>query len=208
MSKPKLSKSMTVEQFDNGYWYALEIKAFADDIGIPAASRLRKDELEELIKHFLRTGSIRKPTRKTLTSRGVRDVERGLRLDLPVVRYTSNKETKDFIVQEALKIAPKLKRKSGARYRLNRWREQQIENGIKITYRDLVRQYVKLNQMQGSFPQVQAPSGRYINFLSDFLAGEKNATRAQALKAWRQLKQAEIPKNYREWKKKYGKSGA
>ncbi len=206
MPKPKLSKSMTVEQFDNGYWYALEIKAFADEIGIPAASKLRKDELEELIKHFLRTGSIRNPTRKTLSRSGVRDVERGLSLKLPVVSYTNDRETKDFIVQEALKIAPKLKRKSGARYRLNRWREQQIDNGIKITYRDLVRQYVRLNQLQGSFPQ--AASGRYINFLSDFLAAERNATRAQALKAWEELKKAEIPKNYREWKKKYGKSGA
>jgi len=207
MTKPRLAKSMTVEQFDNGYWYALEIKAFANEIGIPAASKLRKDELEELIKHFLRTGSIRNPTRKTLSRSGVRDVEKGLNLKLPVVNYTNDKETKDFIVKEALKIAPKLKRKSGARYRLNRWREQQIDNGIEITYRDLVRQYVKLNQMQGSFPQVQIPSGRYINFLSDFLAGEKNATRVQALKAWEQLKKAEIPKNYREWKKKYGKSG-
>ncbi len=208
MTKPRLAKSMSVEQFDNGYWYALEIKAFADEIGIPAASKLRKDELEELIKHFLRTGSIRNPTRKTLSRSGVRDVEKGLNLKLPVVNYTNDKETKDFIVKEALKIAPKLKRKSGARYRLNRWREQQIDNGIEITYRDLVRQYVKLNQMQGSFPQVQIPSGRYINFLSFFLAGEKNPTRAQALKAWEQLKKAEIPKNYREWKKKYGKSGA
>jgi hypothetical protein len=208
MPKPKLSKSMTVEQFDNGYWYALEIRAFADDLGIPAASKLRKDELEELIKHFLRTGSIRNATRKTLSRSGVRDVERGLSLKLPVVNFTNDRETKDFIVEEALKIAPKLKRKSGARYRLNRWREQQIENGIKITYRDLVREYVRLNQMQGSFPQVPAPSGRYINFLSDFLAGEKNPTRAQALKAWEQLKKAEIPKNYREWKKKYGKPGA
>ena len=208
MPKPKLSKSMTVEQFDNGYWYALEIKAFADEIGIPAASRLRKDELEELIKHFLRTGQIKSPARKTLSRSGVRDVEKGLTLKLSVVNYTNDKETKDFVVQEALKIAPKLKRKSGARYRLNRWREQQIDNGIKITYRDLVREYVRLNQVQGSFPQVQIPSGRYINFLSDFLAGEKNATRAHALKAWEQLKKAEIPKNYREWKKKYGKSSA
>jgi hypothetical protein len=206
MPKPKLSKSMTVEQFDNGYWYAVEIKVFADEIGIPRASRLRKDELEELIKHFLRTGQIKNPARKTLSRPGVRDVEKGLTLKLPVVRYTNDRETKNFIVQEALKIAPKLKRKSGARYRLNRWREQQIDNGIKITYRDLVRQYVRLNQVQGSFPQ--APSGRYINFLSDFLAGEKNATRAHALKAWKQLKKAEIPKNYREWKKKYGKAGA
>ena len=208
MTKPRLAKSMTVEQFDNGYWYAVEIKAFADDIGIPAASKLRKDELEELIKHFLRTGHVKSPTRKTLIRSGVRDVEKGLNLKLPVVSYTNDKETKDFIVQEALKIAPKLKRKSGARYRLNRWREQQIDSGIKITYRDLVREYVRLNQVQGSFPQVKAPSGRYINFLSDFLAGEKHATRAHALKAWQQLKKADIPKNYREWKKKYGKSGA
>src|SRR5258708_14237027 len=154
-----LAKSMTVEQFDNGYWYAVEIKAFADDIGIPSASKLRKDELEELIKHFLRTGHIKNSTRKTLSRSGVRDVEKGLNLKLPVVSYTKDKETKDFIETEALKIAPQQKRKSGARYRLNRWREQQIENGIKITYRDVVRQYVKLNQVQGSFPQVQTPSG-------------------------------------------------
>ena len=51
--KPKLSKSMTEEQFDNGYWYAIEVKALADEIGIPLASKLRKDEIEELIKHFL-----------------------------------------------------------------------------------------------------------------------------------------------------------
>jgi hypothetical protein len=214
MPKPKLSKtmtlskSMTVRQFDNGYWYAVEIKAFANDIGIPAVSKLRKDELEELIKHFLRTGSIKKPTRKTLSSPGVRDVERGLSLKLHVVNYTNDKETKNFIVREALKIAPNLKTKSGARYRLNRWREQQIDRGIKITYADVVREYVRLNQIKGSFPQVQIPSGRYINFLSDFSAGEKNATRAGALNAWAQLKKAEIPKNYRAWKKKYGKSGA
>ncbi len=197
--KPKLSRSMTAEQFDNGYWYALEVKAFADEIGIPLTSSLRKDELEELIKHFLRTGEAKGPTRKNLSRSGVRDIERGLSLKLPVVNYTSNKETKDFIVKEALKLVPNLKRKSGARYRLNRWREERIDKGIKITYEDLVKQYVRLNQLEGSFPQ--APSGRYINFLSNFLAGEENATREQAVKAWRQLKKVDIPKDYRSWKK-------
>ena len=190
---------MTAEQFDNGYWYALEVKAFADEIGIPLASRLRKDELEELIKHFLRTGEVKGPTRKNLSKSGVRDIEKGLNLKLPVVNYTSNRETKDFIVREALKIAPNVKRKSGARYRLNRWREEQIDKGIKITYEDLVKQYVKLNQLEGSFPQ--APSGRYINFISHFLSGEENATREQAVNAWGQLKKLDIPKDYRSWKK-------
>lgn len=197
--RPKLSKSITVEQFDNGYWYAVEIKAFANEIGIPFASKLRKDELEKLLKHFLRTGEVGNPARQNLSKSGVRDIERGLRLDLPIVIYTSNKETKDFIVREATKIVPNLGRKSGARYRLNRWREEQIGKGIKITYEDLVKQYIKLNQMEGRFPQ--APSGRYINFISDFLAMEKDSTRQQAVNAWRQLKKLDIPKNYRAWKK-------
>jgi hypothetical protein len=198
MPKPKLSKSMTEDEFDNGYWYAIEVKAFAEEIGIPRAAKLRKDELEELIKQFLRTGEVKAPARKNLSRSGPRDVEKGLELALPVVHYTSNKKTKDFIVKEALKIAPNLKRKSGARYRLNRWREQQLEKGKQITYEDLVKQYVKLDQVEGSFPQ--APSGRYINFLSDFLAGEENATREQGMKVWRQLKQLDIPKNYQAWK--------
>ena len=197
--KPKLSRSMTEEQFDNGYWYALEIKAFADEIGIPSAAKLRKDELEKLIKHFLLTGEVKSPARRNLSRAGMRDIDKGLKLRLPVVNYTSNKETKDFIVREALKIEPKLKRKSGARYRLNRWREEQIEQGIKITYEDLVKQYVKLNRSEGSFPKIA--SGRYINFMSEFLSGEKNATREQAISAWKQLKKLSIPKTYRDWKK-------
>lgn len=192
---------MTEKQFDNGYWYAVEIKAFADEIGIPLAAKLRKDELEELIRHFLRTGEVRSSRRKILSKSGISDIELGLHLKLPVVRYTSNKQTKDFIVREAMKIAPNLKRKSGARYRLNRWREEQIANGIKITYEDLVRQYIKLNQMEGSFPQVPVPSGRYIYFMSDFLSGEKGSTREQAMNVWGQLKKLDIPKNYRSWKK-------
>ena len=190
---------MTEAQFDNGYWYAVEIKAFADEIGIPFASKLRKDELEKLIKHFLRTGEVKSPARQNLSKSGVSDIQKGLNLKLPVVSYVSNKETKDFIVKEALKIAPNLKRKPGARYRLNRWREDQIDRGIKITYADLVKQYVKLNQLKGKFPR--APSGRYVYFISDFLVGEKNSTREQAVDAWRQLKRLDIPKDYQAFKK-------
>src|SRR4030095_10913729 len=122
---------MTETEFDNGYWYALEVKTFAGEIGIPSASKLRKDELEQLIKLFLRTGEVKGPT-----------------------------------------------------------------------LRRLVKQYVKLNQTEGSFPQ--APSGRYINFISDFLTEEDNATRDDAINAWRELKKLDIPKEYRAWKKRAG----
>jgi hypothetical protein len=94
------------------------------------------------------------PTKRSRAKSGRKDVEKGLSLDLPIVHYTSNRETKDFIVHEAQKIAPGLKRKSGARYRLNRWREEQLTKGMKITYRDLVEQYVKLNQRAEPFEQI------------------------------------------------------
>ena len=61
--KAKLSASMTLTQFDNGYWYATELKEFAETIGIPSAGKLRKDELEKAIRFFLKTGETRSPTR-------------------------------------------------------------------------------------------------------------------------------------------------
>src|SRR5258705_12618092 len=117
---------MTIAQFENGYWYALELKQFAETIGIPSANKLRKDELEKAIISFLRTGAIQSPTRRSLSKAGTRDVEKGLSLELPVVNYTNDRQTKDFLENEARKITPNVGRKSGARYRLNRWREQQL----------------------------------------------------------------------------------
>jgi hypothetical protein len=190
---------MTVTQFDNGYWYAIELKEFAEMIGIPSASKLRKDELEKAIKVFLETGKIRSPTKRSLSTSGTKDVERGLSLDLPVVVYTNDKETKAFLDREAQKVAPAVKRKSGVRYRLNRWREEQLTTGRKLTYGDLVMEYVRLNQTSEPFTRI--PHARYINFVSEFLAAEKRATREQAMRAWEKLKKLDVPKNYRSWVK-------
>lgn len=59
----ELSKNMTEKEFDNSYWYAKELKEFAKKIGVSNSSKLRKDELEPLIKHFLGTGQIKKVKR-------------------------------------------------------------------------------------------------------------------------------------------------
>jgi hypothetical protein len=190
---------MTLAQFDNGYWYTTELKKFAETIRIPSASKLRKDELEKAIKLFLRTGKIKCPTQRSFSASSTRDVERGLSLDLPVVVYTNDKETKNFLEREAQKLAPGLKRRSGVRYRLNRWREEQLIKGVNLTYEGLVKEYVRLNQTRESFAQI--PHGRYINFISDFLAAEKGATREQAMRAWKKLKTLDAPKNYRSWVK-------
>ena len=189
---------MTVAQFDNGYWYVTELKSFAKSIGIPFTNRLRKDELEDRIKRFLKTGKVNVTEKRVSSSVKTKDVALGLSLDLAVTTYTNDKETKTFLETEAQRMVPGLKRKSGARYRLNRWREEQIIKGIKITYGDVVREYVRLNQVEGRFAQI--PLDRYINFLSDFLGAEKGSTRKQAMQAWKKLKTLDLPKNYGAWK--------
>lgn len=192
---------MTIRDFENGYWYVDELKVFGDQIGIPAAAKLRKDELERAITKFLRTGKLELPTKRALRKRGVRDLERGLSLKLPIEHYTSNRETKDFIIREAKKSAPEVREKSGVWYRLNRWREDQITKGHRPTYGDLVRQYIALNRIT-RFEKI--PQDRYINFLAEFLATEKGATRADAIAAWAILKTLDVPKNYASWVKARG----
>jgi SAP domain-containing new25 len=195
VAKNKLSKQMTLRQFDHGYWYATEIKRFAQSLGLPSAHKLRKDELETAIRHFLAHGKVRRPTKRDLSRSGIKDVDRGLRLDLAVILYTNDRETKAFLEREARRLEPTFKRRSGARYRLNRWRDAQLTSEAHITYRDLVKEYVRLNRPETTHRR--APSGRYINFLSDFMAAHSGATMAAAIRAWKTVKTMDSPKNYR-----------
>jgi hypothetical protein len=197
-----LIPTMTVREFENGYWYLEQLKTFADRIRIPDANKLRKDELEKAIVAFLRTGKAVLPTKRLLRKAGVKDTVRGLDLTLRIENYTSNRETKNFIVEKAKRIAPEVREKSGVWYRLNRWREDQITRGKHPTYGDLVRQYIVLNKIK-RFKKI--PHGRYINFVAEFLAADKRTTRAEAIAAWKELKELDSPKDYASWVKRRAK---
>jgi hypothetical protein len=193
-----LSPAMTVREFENGYWYLDQLKDFARSIGIPSARMLRKDELESAIVAYLRTGKATLPVKRVLRRTGVKDVERGLSPKLAIENYTSNRLTKDFIIEQARSMAPDVREKPGVWYRLNRWREEQITGGKHPTYGDLVRQYIALNRMQ-RFEKI--PYRCYVNFVADFLKAEDQATRGEAIAAWNQLKKLDVPKDYASWVK-------
>jgi len=193
-----LSPTMTLREFENGYWYREQLKDFAARIGIPAATKLRKDELEKAIVVFLRTGNAALPTKRSLRRTGLKDVERGLHRKLRIEHYTSNRETKNFIIEQARLMAPEVRKKSGVWYRLNRWREGQITSGAHPTYGDLVRQYIVLNKMQ-RFERI--PIRCYNYFVADFLEADKKATRTQIIAAWNELKKLDVPKDYASWVK-------
>lgn len=190
---------MTLRAFDNRCWYAEELREFAIKMGIPFASKLRKDQLEAAIKNLLFAGGEKIDTTSVAPNQGPRDVDRGLRLDLPVVHYTSNRETKLFIEQEAAKLQPGFRRASGTRYLLNRWREEQIAAGRKIAYRDLVLKAIALNESKRGPLRVE--HGRYMNFISDYMAANKGAAHRDAVRAWHEVKTMDAPKTYAAWRR-------
>jgi hypothetical protein len=192
-----LSGSTTETQFDNGYWYTAELQDFATRLGVPSASRLRKDELEKTIRHFIRKHEVKTFVKRGLTKARMRDVDKGLTLGLRVVNYTSNRETKDFIEREAAKREPGFKRKGGTRYLLNRWREEQLTAGRRITYADLVTQAIVLNKTKQGPLRVE--HGRYMNFVSDFMAQNPRRALADAVRAWAEVKRMDAPKTYEAW---------
>jgi hypothetical protein len=191
---------MTLRAFDNGYWYAAELRAFAVKMQIPFANKLRKDQLEAGIKDLLFADGAKVAALSVAPKPGTRDVDRGLRLDLPVVHYTSTRETKLFIEREAAKIQPGFKRASGTRYLLNRWREEQIAAGRRITYRDLVLHAIALNENKRG--PLRLEHGRYMNFISDFMAANKRGSHEDAVKAWHEVKAMDAPKTYAAWSRR------
>lgn len=193
---------MTVRQFDHGYWYATEVKRFAKSLGIKNIQELRKDELERAIRHYLAYGTVTPPTTRTLSRLGPRDVDLGLRLNRRVIQYTNDNETKAFIDREALKLDPTFRRRPGSRYRLNRWREVQLTSGVPITYRDLVMEHVRLNRPETK--HTRAPSARYINFVSDYVAENPGVPMASAIRAWKAVKRMATTKDYRAFKRVSG----
>ena len=40
-----------------------------------------------------------------------------------------------------------------------------------------------------------------IHFVADFVEADKGATRAEAIAAWKELKELDVPKNYVSWVK-------
>jgi hypothetical protein len=155
--------------------------------------------LEQIIRSFLTKGKVTVAARKNIIKTGIKDLDKGLTHSLPIVHYTSNKITKSFIKDQAIKINPKLKIKSGAWYRLNRWRDDQITKNRKITYGDLIHEFIRLNLPDTKFERI--PVGRYINFLADYMTKEKNPNRKTAISEWKKLKKMDIAKDYISWKK-------
>lgn len=196
-----LHTSMSVEEFDGGYFYATEIKAFAREIGIPVGNR-RKTDLEDLIRSFLESGVV--PTSRPVQPRKAGQARDKLSLDTRVTNYVGDRTTKEFLLKSVRETSPGLPNKSGQWYWLNDWRRQQQASGAVFTYADLVNHLRGLMQTEGRLPQI--PSARMNNFITDYRADPRspNVSRERVLDEWQWLKRQPGPNTYEEYRRKRG----
>ena len=189
----KLHASMSVEEFDDGYFYAAELKTFARELGI-AVGRRRKLELEALIRDFLRTGTV--PPADPEPDRrfgGQRDI---LAPETTVRAYVDDRRTKAFLRALVYARGPAPRDKSGQWYWLNDWRRTRLQAGQRITYSDLANRLLELMRSEGRLPRI--PVARFNNFVKDFWTdpANKGKSRADAVAAWERIKAAPGPKTY------------
>ena len=189
----KLRASMSVKEFDDNYFYAADLKAFARQLGI-AVGRRRKLELEALIRDFLRTGVI--PPAKPMPDRRSGEGRDRLAAETVVRAYVDDRRTKTFLRDLVHAHAPSLRDKSGQWYWLNEWRRTQLQAGQRITYADLGNRLLGLMRSEGRLPRI--PAARFNNFVTDFKAdpANKDKSRADAVAAWERIKSIPGPKTY------------
>lgn len=194
-----LRADMSVAEFDNGYFYAAELKQFARELGVTVGNR-RKFELEDLIRERLSTGRV--PTRKPVLPRTAGQARDRLAPDMVVTNYVGDKTTKTFLLECVHADAPDARDKSGQWYWLNDWRRAKQEAGARFTYRDLANRLRELMQAEGRLPQI--PSARMNNFVTDFRADPRNPaiSRDEVLETWEWLKQQPGPSTYAEYRRR------
>ena len=189
----KLHASMSVEEFDDGYFHAADLKAFARQLGIPVGRR-RKLELESLIRGVLRTGMV--PLAKPGPDRRSGQERDRLAAETVVRAYVDDRRTKAFLRDFVHACSPGLRDKSGQWYWLNEWRRTQLQAGRRITYADLGNRLLELMCSEGRLPRI--PAARFNNFVTDFVAdpASRGKGRADAVAAWERVKSVPGPKTY------------
>lgn len=192
----ELDPAMSVAEFQSSYFYAADLRQFAQRLGITVGNA-RKHEVEALILEFLRAGEV--PEHRPVNPRRAGAPRDALDPGNRVLNYAGDARTKQFLLGLARSQSPGLADKSGQWYWLNDWRREQQAAGAEFSYRDLGNRLRALMQTEERLPQI--PSARMNNFLTDFRADPANSefSRKEAMDAWEQLKAADGPKTYQHW---------
>ncbi len=184
-TRPKLTRQISVADFESHYWLKTELIKFckANDLSTIGS----KQEQAKRIEIFIATGHRIKPKIVKPISR---DSLHPIKIDTPVKYYKNDSITRQFFVSYI-----------GEHFRFNAYLRQFTDkNNITpgLTYGDLVTGWLA-EESKRSNPQYQTHIEKqfeYNQFIRDFFANEKGSSQADAVKAWKIVKAQSGAKTY------------
>ncbi|WP_026674146.1 DUF6434 domain-containing protein [Alkalihalobacterium bogoriense] len=176
--RPSLSKDINVDKFKEFYWLKEELQSFCRVHGISASGS--KMEISDRVEVFLRTGEIKKATRKTKTNK--HPEQKGeLSLDTVITEHhRCSQKVRAFFKN----VIPK--------FHFSTYIQNYFKNNIGKTYRDVVEAWheEEKRKKDPTYKKNIGPQFEYNQFIHDFFADPKNKgkSRKEAIDTWNNIK--------------------
>ena len=175
IERPKLDKSISIEDFRDFYWLKEELVAFCRSNGISTTGE--KQELADRIVVYLQTGKILKavPKEKAKSKYDWNNAE--IDLDTEITdNYKSSENVRAF-----------MKREIGSHFHFNtafmKWTKQNVGK----TMREAITEWKRLYELRNDKKNQTTISSQfeYNAYIRDFLADNKEDKLADAIKYWK-----------------------
>lgn len=175
MSRPKLDKSIDPESFLNYYWLKEELFAFCKKYMIPRSGS--KQELTERIHHYLKTGEILKPVRKTL----------------PKNPRSTTPLTPDSVITDEYKTDQRhrafFKNIIGEHFKFNVPFMNWMKNNQGKKYADAVKEWQRIyEEKKAGKKYTISAQFEYNQYTRDFFKANPTMTRSDAITCWKYKK--------------------
>lgn len=177
--RPPLTKSISLEDFQNYYWLKAELQTFCREHGLPASGS--KTEITERISHYLTTGKVLKNSSVQKVSKAPLSYK-----DLSLQTII----TKNHRCSEGVRAF--FKEKIGTNFRFTVALQKFFKENVGKTYEDAITFWYEENERKKdpTYKTTISAQFEYNRFTRDFFEDPNNKGKAKvdAIAAWNEIK--------------------
>ncbi|MEI5892404.1 cytoplasmic protein [Bacillus cereus] len=177
--RPPLTKSISLEDFQNYYWLKAELQIFCREHELPASGS--KIEITERISHYLTTGKILKKSSSQMVSKASLSYKD---LSLQTIITNNHRCSED--------VRAFFKEKIGANFRFTVALQKFFKENVGKTYEDAITFWYEENERKKdpTYKTTISAQFEYNRFTRDFFedSNNKGKSKADAITAWNEIK--------------------
>ncbi|HFK1786356.1 DUF6434 domain-containing protein [Bacillus cereus] len=177
--RPPLTKSISLEDFQNYYWLKAELQTFCHEHGLPASGS--KTEITERISHYLTTGKVLKNSSVQKVSKAPLSYKD---LSLQTIITKNHRCSED--------VRAFFKEKIGTNFRFTVALQKFFKENVGKTYEDAITFWYEENERKKdpTYKTTISAQFEYNRFTRDFFEdpNNKGKAKADAIAAWNEMK--------------------